>query len=120
MIALILVGVVSTTLLASSNVIGMVSAEGTFRLDNVSFNDHTSLSEGSVIQTGATAPTVNLTNGGRIQLGPNSTAKFAGRQVQLEQGIGEVASSQGFEVQAGTLHIKPVEAGSVARVELRS
>jgi hypothetical protein len=119
MIAMILVGVVSTTLLASGNVIGVISAEGTFRLDSAAVSDHATLFEGDVIQTGATAPTVDLKNGGRIQLGPNSTAKFSGPQVELQQGIGEVASAKGFEVQARSLHIQPVDAASVARVEVR-
>ena len=76
-------------------------------------------SSGLLCTKGSTAPVVDLKTGGRVQLGPNSTAKFSGPQIVLEKGIGEVASSKGFEVEAKTLHVRPVEASSVARVEIR-
>ena len=119
MIAMILAAVLCSTLLGANTVIGVVTAEGSFRLDNSAVNDHATLFDGNVLQTGATAPVVDLKTGGRIELGPNSTARFSGQRLVLEDGIGEVASSKGFEIEARTLRVKPVDAASVARVEVR-
>ena len=117
LIALILVGLVSSTLLASSTVIGVVSAEGTFRLDNAAASDHATLFDGNVIQTEETAPRIDLKDGAWMRFGTGSRARISSHEVELERGIGELGSAKNYEVDAKTLRIKP-GSNSVVRVQV--
>jgi len=117
-IALILVGTVNSSLLGSSAIIGVVSAEGTFRLNNSAANGHATLFDGNLIQTDETAPRVDLKDGAWMRFGANSRAMFSGHDIHLEGGIGEIGSAKDYKVLAKTLRITPVGSDSVVRVQV--
>jgi hypothetical protein len=108
-IASILVVAVSSSLLGASPVIGVVTAQGNFRVGNVSVNDNANLLDGSTIVTGSSTPLVDLKDGAKIQLGTSTNAAIRGHVIDLRQGIGEVRSASDYSISAGTLRIAPTK-----------
>ena len=116
-IAVIMVFVVSSTLLASGPVIGVVTGPGTFRVANGAVHDNATLFDGNTIVTGDATPLVQLKDGARIQLGTGTTATFKGHVVDLSLGISEIRFAPEYSVTAKTLRIAP--ASKDARVTVQ-
>jgi hypothetical protein len=110
---------VSSTLLGADPVIGVVTAQGSFRVANTSVNDNATLFDGNTIVTGDTTPLVNLKDGARIQLGTGTSASISGHVVNLTQGIGELRSAANYSVLAKTLRITPGKS-AIATVKVES
>jgi len=120
LIALILVCVVGSTLLASGNVIGVISAEGSFRVENHAVNDNATLYDGNTIQTGDTAPRAYLKDGAWVHFGTGTSATISGHDIELKQGIGEFGAALNYSVLAKTLRIMLAGKSSVAQVQVVS
>jgi len=110
---------VSSTLLGAGPVIGVVTAQGSFRVANTSVNDNATLFDGNSIVTGDTTPLVNLKDGARILLGTGTSASISGHVVNLTQGIGELRSAASYSVLAKTLRITPSKS-AIATVKVES
>jgi hypothetical protein len=118
LISLVLVCTVTSSLFGSNAVIGIVSAEGTFHLDNNAANGHATFFDGNVIQTDTTAPRLDLKDGAWMHFGTHSRARISGHVVSLETGIGEIGSAKDYRILAKTLRINPADDNSVVRVQL--
>src|SRR5437764_941097 len=102
---------------AATPVIGMASAQSGALLDNIKVSGNATVFEGSTLQSSGYSR-VHLSNGSRLDLAAGSKAQVFANHISLEQGMSEVQSSTGFEIDARTLKIQPTSATSVARVKL--
>jgi hypothetical protein len=102
---------------AAAPAIGMASAQSGATLDNAKVSGNATILEGSSFQSTGYSR-IHLNNGSRLDLAAGSSAKVFANRVSLEQGMSEVQSSTGFEIDARTLRIQPSAANSVARVKL--
>jgi hypothetical protein len=102
---------------AATPVIGMASAQSGALLDNTKVSGNATVFEGSTLQSSGYSR-VHLSNGSRLDLAAGSRAQVFANHVSLEQGMSEVQSPTGFEIDARTLKIQPTSSTSVARVKL--
>jgi hypothetical protein len=114
------IGTASSTLLGAGNIIGVISAEGSFRLANVAVHDNATLFDGNSVQTGDTAPRAYLKDGAWIHFGTGTSAIISGHNIELREGIGEIGSAPNYSVSAKTLRITPANRKSVAQVQVIS
>jgi hypothetical protein len=103
---------------AAAPVIGIVTAKGSFRVDNSAVAGNATLFEGSLVETGAADSVMDLHSGARIGLGSSSIARFFGDHVILEKGTGQLEKGENFRVEARGLTIQPETGKSTARVTL--
>ena len=102
---------------ASAPVIGMASAQSGATLDNAKVSGNATIFEGSTLQSSGYSR-IHLNNGARVDLSAGSKAQLFSNRVALEQGMSEIQSSTGYEIDAKTLRIQPSGATSVARVKV--
>ncbi|MGA2117819.1 MAG: hypothetical protein ABSH56_24065 [Bryobacteraceae bacterium] len=114
----IVTGSVSYTLLGSAPVIGVVSAEGSFRLDNVAAVANATLFDGTEIQSDASTPRLDLKDGAWLLLATSSRVKIGGRRMAIEQGTAEIGGAARYDLEAGTLRIKPADNRALIRVRV--
>jgi len=119
-LAVLIVGVVSPALFAAGSVIGVVSAEGSFRLANVDVNDHATLFDGNALQTRDTAPRVDLKDGAWMHFGTGTSAVISGHTVELSSGIGEMGAAPDYSFSVKTLRVTPAGRKSIAQVQIVS
>ncbi len=102
---------------AAAPAIGMASAQSGATLDNAKVSGNATIFEGSTLQSSGYSR-IHLNNGSRLDLAAGSTAQVFANRVSLQQGMSEVQSSTGFEIDARSLRIQPSAANSIARVKL--
>src|SRR5260370_39963384 len=95
----------------------MASAQSGAVLDNAKVSGNATVFEGSTLQSSGYSR-VHLSNGSRLDLAAGSRAQVFANHVSLEQGMSEVQSSTGFEIDARTRKIQPTSSTSSARVKL--
>jgi hypothetical protein len=115
--ALLLIGTLSFGATAAE-AIGVAVATGSFEVDASQVYGNTTLFDGSTIRTGQASSRLQLKNGTRLELGAESQAKVFGKQATLERGVGQVETTSKYQMEARTLRISPLGAGSIARVKL--
>lgn len=115
---LLAIGTVAV-LSAAGSAIGMVVANGSFQVDHSAVYGNGTLFEGSVIETAKASSRLQLAGGVQMRLASESRAKVYQRRLVLEQGLSEMESAGGFEVEARSLHISAAP-GSLARVKLEN
>ena len=116
LLSLILIGALTTGMAASDAAIGVAIARGQFQVDNAVVSGNSTVFEGAHLQTGAFSSSINLHNGTRLALGPESRAKVMTAHLLLEKGLGEVQASSSYQIEARTLRISPSHPKSIARV----
>jgi hypothetical protein len=104
---------------AADGAIGMAVANGIFQVDHSAVYGNSTLFDGSVVETAKASSWLQLTGGVQMRLAGESRAKVYQHRLVLEQGLGEMESAGGFEVEARSLHIA-VAPGSVARVKVEN
>ncbi|MGP8246369.1 MAG: hypothetical protein ACLQVN_17845 [Bryobacteraceae bacterium] len=114
----VVAGGAGSTLLGSGPVIGVVSAEGSFRLDNVAAVAHATLFDGSEIQSGASTPRLDLKDGAWLLLATSSRVRIGGHRMVVEQGTAEIGGAALYDLEAGTLRIKPANNRALVRVQV--
>jgi hypothetical protein len=102
---------------AATPVIGMASAQSGAMLDNTKVSGNATVFEGSTLQSSGYSR-VHLSNGSRLDLAAGSKAQVFANHVSLEQGMSEVQSPTGFEINTRTLKIQPTSSTSIARVKV--
>jgi hypothetical protein len=120
MLRMITLGLLVTAALAIAveRPIGVAVSQGGFRADDSAVFGNTTVFEGTLVQTAEASSRLRLSNGARIELAVNSRAKVFEKRAALEQGIAELASSPGYQIEARTLRISPIDNKSIARVKL--
>jgi hypothetical protein len=115
---LLAIGAVAV-LSSAGGAIGMAVANGSFQVDHSAVYGNGTLFDGSVVETARASSRLQLTGGVRVRLAGDSRVKVYQHRLVLEQGLGEMESAGGFEVEARSLHIAAAP-GSVARVKVEN
>lgn len=115
LVVLSLAAFVVTQLLAAP-VIGVATTRGTMEVDNASVRGTANLSDGASVRTNATAGQLHLQNGIQATLGQNTSAKVFSSRIELRTGAGQVATRDGFNLDALGFRIAPATEKAVARV----
>lgn len=102
-------------------VIGVVKAQGGFRLDHATVSGNATLFEGTTIETAAGASSQELRNGARVTLAPESRGRFYDDHAVLERGQGRLdRATTGYFIEAHGLTILPETGASTGRVTLEA
>jgi hypothetical protein len=110
--------VIAASCWGASPAIGIATASGHFTLEKSQVWGNSTLFEGSTVETGVASLQLALQNGVRVQLGSDSRARVWNNRVLFEKGVGQVASAESYEVQAGGLTIHSTGAGARIRIGL--
>ncbi|MEQ1885341.1 MAG: hypothetical protein ABL967_09790 [Bryobacteraceae bacterium] len=106
----------ATAAIAAPPAIGLVTASGHFTLDHSRVWGNATLFEGGKIDTADASSEAALNNGVRVQLGSASSASLSEHRLQLWKGVGQVAASESFEVDAAGFAIRST--GNTGRVRV--
>src|SRR6266704_2965824 len=112
LIALILVANL-TMGMAAAPAVGIVTAGGSFTIDNSSIAGNATLFEGNQIETGKVSSQLQLNNGAKMQLAAESRGIVYRDRLVLERGSGRVAN---YSVEALSLRIRPDGGNGAAEV----
>ncbi len=104
--------------LAATPAVGIVTARGSFIIDDSSIAGNATLFEGNRIETGAISSQMQLNNGARMQLSAESKGVVYRDRLVLEKGTSRVEHAGSFQVEANSLRIRPAS-DAAARVSLR-
>jgi hypothetical protein len=99
--------------------IGIVTAQGSFRLDDATVTGNATLFEGATIESKARA-SLDLAAGPHVALLPESKGRIFGDRMILERGGGEFRDAAGFRMEARELRIYPETGQAWARVAFAS
>src|SRR5207302_113872 len=102
---LILVGTLCVGMASSGKMIGVAIAKGSFQVDDARVSGNGTIFDGASVQTAESSSQINLQNGARMALGPDSRARIMAARLTLEKGLGELQASAKFEIEARTLRI---------------
>lgn len=105
---------------AASPGIGTVLTAGAFRLDHATVVNNGTIFEGSVIETGTSASSVQVSNGSRLSLAADSRGRVFGDRLVLEKGSGTLENSVGFKLVALGLTIQPERGASTGNVRIEN
>lgn len=104
--------------MAASPAVGIMTARGSFSIDNSSIAGNATLFEGNRIETGSISSQLQFNNGARMQLAAESRGIVYRDRLVLEKGAGRVESAGNYQVEANSLRIRPAGDAS-AQVSLR-
>lgn len=114
-LAMIVWGGLATGLAAEQS-LGIITADGSFRVDDAAVTGNATLTEGVLIETTASSPSLRFDSGARVTLGENARARVYGDRVVLEAGASEVRSAGGFAVESNSYRIVPESADAAGYV----
>jgi len=117
-LASITLGGLAVCAAAAEPALGIITANGAFRLNRSTVNGNATLFDGAVIETTKIPSRLKLNNGARIGLSAASKAKVHRSRLVLETGMSEVSSLGRYEVEAGGFRIAAATrdgAGRIAR-----
>ena len=118
LIALILVMNLSLGM-AAAPAVGIVTARGSFTIDNSSIAGNATLFEGSQIETGRASSQLQLNNGAKMQLAAESRGVVYRDRLVLEKGSSRVEKGN-FQVEANSLRIRPAGETASTQVSIRT
>lgn len=98
-------------------VIGVATANGPFQVNSAAVTGQATLFAGSVVETARASLQMQLSNGNRVVVAPESRTSVFSERVILEKGEAQVRLAQGTVLQAGKFRIEPSSAGE-ARLSL--
>ncbi len=105
-------------MLAATGIIGIVTADGQFQVNNSTVDGNANLRSGSVIQTMRGASRVNLMNGSNLILGASSQAKVLEDRMILERGTSQLTSKTAYALETSGYKVSP-EPSSQIRVDAK-
>jgi len=100
----------------AGSALGIVIANGDFRLNDVTVNGNATLTEGAIVETSAVPSRLQLNNGPRIELSTKTRVEVHQDRLILESGMGDLSSPGTYQVEAGAFRIAPATPDSAARV----
>jgi hypothetical protein len=100
--------------MAAGPAVGVVTARGSFTIDDSSIAGNATLFEGSHIETGKASSQLQLNNGARMQLAADSRGIVYRDRLVLEKGTGD----GNFQVEANSLRIRPASNTADAQVSI--
>jgi len=103
---------------ASVAAIGVVEAQGSFRLDQATVQGNATLFEGATVESGLASASEHLRGGARVTLAPASKGRFYDDHMVLERGQGMLDRATGYFFEAHGLTIEPETGTSSGRISL--
>lgn len=100
--------------------IGTASARGDIRVDSYTVKGNATLFDGSVVETGRATADLRLDKGTSITMSTGSRGTLYRDHLVLEQGQGELAASNTFQLVANGLRVSPNESNSRGLVALKT
>jgi hypothetical protein len=107
-----------TLVMAAAPAVGIMSARGSFTIDDSSIAGNATLFEGNHVETGKISSQLQLNSGAWMQLAAESSGIVYKDRLVLEKGVGRVEHAGNFQVEANSLRIRPAGDAS-AVVSLR-
>lgn len=101
---------------AASAPIGVLTTVDSVRMDNLQVRGNGTILDGSVIETAKNTSQLNLKNGTRFDLYPNSRATVYNDRIVLDRGASQIHASNSYKVMVNTLSIVPQGSSSIIRV----
>jgi len=118
-IVILIVFLTAGVLPAAPRYIGVVTADGSFWVDNTGVSNHATVFEGSTIETQEASAKLQMAGGARILLDARSRAQVYPDHLVLEKGRSQLDSAAGYRIEARSLRISPVSLESRAIVAMR-
>lgn len=97
--------------MAAAPAVGIVTAPGSFRIDNSNVAGNATLFEGNQIETGRSSSNLQFNNGAKMQLAADSRGIVYRDRLVLEKGSGRF---ENYGVEALSLRIRPEAAAEVS------
>jgi hypothetical protein len=122
----LLAGIVAASLaFAGTPVIGIITASGHFTVERSEVWGNSTLFDGTMVETKSASSELALRNGVKLQLAASSRARVWANRLSLEKGIGQVAATDSYPIEAGGLTVRGSESsrmrvGVSDRVEVAS
>jgi hypothetical protein len=117
LIALILVANLSLGI-AASPAVGVVTARGSFTIDDSSVAGNATLFEGNRIETGIASSRLQMNTGARVQLAAESRGIVYRDRLVLEKGSSRFEKAGNYQVEALSLRIHPDGEDTAARISV--
>lgn len=103
---------------AFSAAIGVAKANGSFRVESNPVVGNATLFEGNTLETSAASSELQLYNGIRMRLAPDSRGRVFRDRLILEKGLGELQGGAGYRIEARGLRILADSPGAAGRVAI--
>jgi len=114
------VAAIAGILTADPRYIGVATASGTFWIDHTGVRDNATVFEGSTLESEKDTASVQLTGGARLLLEAGSRARIYQGHLTLEKGRVQLASGEGYQVEALALRVRLASAHSQAVVAINA
>ena len=98
--------------------IGVVKSTGDFKVNSAALRSNSTLFDGNMLETAAVRSEVQLSNGTRVTLTPESRAKLFRNRTILEKGSSEVKNAGKYEVSALGMTMVPQSKDTVMQVAM--
>ncbi|MCP5113126.1 MAG: hypothetical protein GY953_20035 [bacterium] len=105
-----------TTALAAGPSLGVITSNDEFLLDNSKVTGNATLTDGAVVEAGKNPANLRLEDGTRLTLNGGARAKVYRNRMVLEGGLGKLAGSGSYEVEAASYRIVPADDGASGAV----
>jgi len=105
--------------LAASPAIGVVTAKGSFRIDDASIAGNGTVFDGSTVETLRVSSQLQLATGAKLDLGAGSRGRIYRDRLVLERGVGEIRNATQYGVEASNLRVIAYDVSAVGRVSIR-
>ncbi len=106
--------------MAASPVIGVVLANGSFRIDSSTIHGNGTLTDGAAIETSKASSDIQLQGGVRMRLASDTRGKVFHDRLVLERGVGQLENAAGYRVEALSLRVIPSTPAAVGRVQMKA
>jgi hypothetical protein len=107
-------------LMAAAPAVGIITAGGSFTIDNSSIAGNATLFEGNQIETGKVSSRLQLNTGARVQLAAESRGIVYRDRLVLERGSSRFETAGDYQLEALSLRIRPDGESTSVRVSLRN
>src|SRR5882724_9464475 len=98
--------------------IGVVKSNGEFHVNSSALRGNGTVFDGSLLETAASRSEVQLSNGTRVTLTPESRAKLFRDRAILEKGSSEVKNTGKYEVSALGLKMAAESKGTTMQIAM--
>jgi len=108
------------TLPVAGQTLGIITAEGSFRVDEAAVSGSATLTDGVLIETTTVPSSLRFDAGARILLGQNSKATVYSDRLVLDAGLTEISSPGDYAIESADYKIMPEDpdaSGQVYRAE---
>lgn len=104
MFAVILTGVLAATPAAAQS-LGVITADGSFRIDEATVSGNATLTDGVLVETTTFPSSLRLASGPRLRLSSNAKATVYGDRLVLDAGLTEISSPGDYVIESADYRI---------------